>query len=108
MCITRINLYARTAAALFALATVMSACTDAPDPEEAAHKRCMALRTHLIDLRLATASASVDVSAHRKAFEEALGERFLDDCRQLPQQQVECSLRANDSAAASECADTHE
>jgi hypothetical protein len=102
MCITRVG-FRGLVACLLALACALSACADTPSPEESARKRCIALRDHLIDLRLATVNQSVDAKAHRKAFQEALGERFLEDCTQLPQSQVECSLRAVDSETATEC-----
>jgi hypothetical protein len=98
-----ISLRARPVWLVMALAFSSVACADAPDPEETARKRCIALRDHLIDLRLTTAEQSVDVDAHRKAFENALGERFLDDCLALPAQQIDCSLRAADSDAVSSC-----
>jgi hypothetical protein len=103
MCITRMTIHVRVASLALVIASTLSSCAEAPDAEESARKRCIALREHLIGIRLATASESVDVTAHRKAFENALGERFVDDCRELPAKQVECSLRAVDSEAVSSC-----
>jgi hypothetical protein len=86
------------------MAGAFSACADAPDPQETAHKRCLALRDHLIDLRLSGAEQSVDVAAHREAMKQALGETFIETCQQqVSADEASCELSATDLEAASAC-----
>jgi hypothetical protein len=85
-----------------ALALYLSACSDTHSIEvDRAH--CEQLRDHMIDLRITSATAGVDVKAHRAAMKEALGERFVESCELLSPSELECSLRARDLASASAC-----
>jgi hypothetical protein len=87
-----------------ALAVALSACADEPSPQETARKRCVALRDHLIDLRLADAAQAIDVTAHREAMKQALGEGFIETCvQQVSAGELNCELSATNLSAASAC-----
>jgi hypothetical protein len=63
----------------------------------------------VIDLRLASAAnaANVDVAAHRKAMQQALGSEFLASCTtKMTDAQVDCALGATDAAAVAACGPT--
>lgn len=85
-----------------ALALYLTGCSDTHSIE-VDREHCEQLRDHMIDLRLASATAGVDVKAHRSAMKEALGERFVESCEQLSASELECSLHARDLASASAC-----
>jgi hypothetical protein len=86
------------------LAAGVFACADPEEPRESARKRCLALRDHLIDLRLSSAEQSVDVAAHRDAMKQALGETFVETCQQeVSADELNCGLSATDLSAASAC-----
>jgi hypothetical protein len=89
---------------LIGFINVLAACADSETSEEASRKRCIALREHLIDLRLSSAAASVDVKAHRDAMQRALGDKFVDECQQHASvTELKCQLSANDLETATAC-----
>ena len=88
-------------------AALLAACTN---EHRVTRQRCQQLRDHLIDLRLQQANPggasdpSLDLAAHRKVFERALGERFVTSCQQkLDVAQLDCELAAKDSTTANAC-----
>lgn len=85
-----------------ALALYLSGCSDTHSIE-VDREHCEKLRDHMIDLRVASATAGVDVKAHRAAMEEALGDQFVDSCELLSPSELECSLHARDLASAAAC-----
>jgi len=86
---------------LLGIAVLGAGCTE--DEAELAQKRCSALRDHLIDLRLQAANDLVDVKAHRKALQQALGADFVVHCRERPLEEIRCALSAKDTSSVAEC-----
>src|SRR4051812_18897717 len=99
------NVSVRAAGLVLLFSAALIACADPPNPDDVERNRCITLREHLIDLRLASVGPSVDVSAHRTAMQQALGREFVENCRELPEAQVTCELAANDSVKAASCGD---
>jgi hypothetical protein len=77
-------------------------CTSDEDQETTLTRQCSALRAHVVDLRLETATG-VNVERHRQAMLDALGERFIENCRDLPREEIQCALAAPDSRSILEC-----
>ena len=87
-----------TVIALFLLASCSSSSDDGADPR----RRCEQLRDHLIDVRLA--ASDIDLTAHRAAMKQALGDHFVDACAsKMTGDQIRCALDAKDQAAADAC-----
>lgn len=86
-----------------------AACSTDGEPDE--QRKCDALRAHMVDLRLRDLEGAkdglgnpIDISAHRKAMANSLGEEFIASCRQsLTARQIECALAATDTNAAQAC-----
>lgn len=87
---------------LAVIPSLFVACTSAEPGEIDVHARCVALRDHEIDTRLADAP-DVDAVAHRQAMRQALGERFIDECNALTSKQVDCALVASTADAIAIC-----
>lgn len=71
-------------------------------------QKCLELRDHLIDVRLANAAGAegVDLAQHRAAMKQALGEKFLSECEQHTTiAQLRCELKATDLDATRSCSD---
>jgi hypothetical protein len=88
------------------IALGLSACTSSPEDEAADQlKRCVELRDHMIDLRLASAASShIDIEPHRKALQNAVGAKIVDNCRHaMTQEEVKCALAAGTSESALAC-----
>lgn len=64
---------------------------------------CDALREHLIDLRLATASPQVNKEAHRAAMRQALSQGGSGECLSLTERQRTCVLHSVDLQGAMSC-----
>lgn len=86
---------------VFLIACVAGCGTDEARTEDSSH-RCERVRDHLIDLRLAAAT-NVNVEAHRKAMQGALGEGFMSSCQTMSDVQTRCVLDATDSESAVAC-----
>ena len=80
---------------------LLVACSSHDEADEV-KERCVALRDHLVELRLD--GATVDVEKHRQALRAALGNAFIEQCRHLPTNQVNCEMHALDPQAAAACA----
>jgi hypothetical protein len=85
--------------ALCAAALFVNACAS---EEESAEQKCQRLRDHVIGLRVQDLPEG-DRAAHRTALQQALGERFTDECRTLTSTQMQCAFGANDVVAAAAC-----
>lgn len=81
----------------------LASCAASEDESETARKQCLALRDHLIQLRLEAANDKIDVRAHRAALQQALGDKFVDQCRERPVKEIRCALDATDTASAVAC-----
>lgn len=88
-------------ALLGALISILAACAEHDDagPSRA---RCLELRERIVDLRLVGLPAA-DVSLHRQALVDALGERFVEQCRQLTAAEAACAFAAKDSTSVAAC-----
>ena len=75
---------------LAALCATILACAAEEDPAATTARRCVALRDHLVDLRLQTQTEFVE--EHRKALTESLGDGFLERCQDMPPEQIKCAL----------------
>jgi hypothetical protein len=73
------------------------------DAHESATQRCSALRDHLIDLRLQSASGNVNVANHREALRGALGADFVSRCSDRPVEEVRCEIAAKDTSSVAMC-----
>jgi hypothetical protein len=82
--------------------TALAGCTSSEDGAAASRKRCVTLRDHLVELRLQGAGVD-EVAAHRAAMQQALGDRFVEQCMALPPKQIACALAAKDTASATSC-----
>ena len=77
---------------------------DASDNETPMQKRCTDLREHVIDLRLQAIGSGEDIAAHRKAFEQTLGTKYVEGCvSSLSIAQVQCAMAAGDPTKVSVC-----
>jgi len=84
---------------------VSTACaSDREDSEDDARRReCVALRDHVIDVRLADAT-NVDQAAHREVLRQALGTRFVDECtKTVDERQRHCALSATSADGIQAC-----
>src|SRR5262245_16046238 len=80
-----------------------AACNSAEDNEHASRVQCQRLRDHIVELRLANAK-DIDVAAHRRAMQQALGDDFLDDCAvSLDARYISCALGVANSDALGSC-----
>jgi hypothetical protein len=85
------------------VALVMAAvgCT-ASSGESVSRRDCVALRDHLVELRLE--ATSTDRDQHRAAVQASLGEAFVGRCLDgVTREQLRCSLDAKSSQALSAC-----
>lgn len=68
---------------------------------------CELLRDHLVDLRLAsvgTPGEPIDIDAHRRAMQAALGDGFVSSCKtNVAQATIDCELAAGSLDAANAC-----
>lgn len=89
------------------LVTALSGC-GAHDSDDK-RTECENMRTHFGELRIAEfaslqGSAHVDLSAHRRAFETALGSSFLDDCvARMASEKIKCATSASSVSTYREC-----
>jgi hypothetical protein len=91
-----------TVAVLLSLAA--AGCASAEDETQSAKRRCTALRDHLIDVQLESASGNrVDLKQHREALQQALGDDFVEHCQDRPVAEVKCALAAKDSSSVAAC-----
>ena len=79
-----------------------AACAAQEDEAVATRNRCLKLRDHMVDLRVATAT-EVDVTKHREAMTNALGDDFVGRCQQLPAADIKCALASTDLSSAGAC-----
>jgi hypothetical protein len=83
---------------LFSAAFLIACSDDKPEVD-----RCVRVREHLIDLRLAQAT-KIDRDAHRHALRAALGDDFVTTCHaSLNASQQACVLKAANTQSASAC-----
>lgn len=75
------------------------------DETPAQAQRCVELRAHLVELRLAPiTNLGKDLEQHRAALTQALGAEFLSSCATaMTDSQVACALAAKDLEAADAC-----
>jgi hypothetical protein len=74
-------------------------------------RRCTEVRDHVVELRLAQSRGAtdalgqpIDLAPHRAAMKQALGARYIEQCRrEMSSSQIKCALSATDSEAASAC-----
>jgi len=88
------------------IVTLLLSCADNSDNGAAEARRCEQLRDHLVEIRLADVhiATGVDREAHRVAMKTALGGEFVASCTsKLTESQVNCALRATDTAGAAAC-----
>ena len=86
----------------------LAACAGSRDDDP---KHCIAMRDHLVDLRIAQSKGAtdelgrpIDLGAHRAAMKQALGETFIGACRRdMTSAQIQCVLGASDSTSAAAC-----
>ena len=74
--------------------------------EQSRDKDCARVRDRMIELRLASVdgASGVDVAAHRRALENAVGRDLMSSCeKSMSAAQVKCVLAAKDAAAANAC-----
>jgi len=72
---------------------------------------CTRMRDHIIDLRLADFSnikdsdgKTIDVSGHRSALTNALGDSFINECAEkMTASELKCQLEARSDSSASDC-----
>lgn len=68
--------------------------------------KCMQMRDHLVELRLASATGSddMDLAQHRTAMKQALGNSFLSECEHtMTIEQLHCAMKATDLSASIDC-----
>lgn len=81
----------------------LAACGRDTDDNAVSEQRCERLRDHVVDVRLASATG-VEREPHRRAMRQALGKDFVSSCvGSLTDAQVQCALKAPDSAAIAAC-----
>jgi hypothetical protein len=76
------------------------------DDFEVDRTRCTQLRDHLVELRLADATAisASELAQHRAAMKSALGDRFVGECQaSLSKAELRCSLSAKTLSSANDC-----
>lgn len=94
--------YTRSMKVLVAAVLALGACTSSSN-EPVSRRDCVALRDHLVELRLEDATA--DREQHRAALVTSLGEAFVVKCQDsVSREQLRCSLSATSSQALSACA----
>jgi len=89
---------------LLVIAVLGVGCSSNDD--EVDRERCTKLRDQMITLRLKglEATPGMNVSAHREALKQAMGDDFIAACqRTLTAQQIKCALAADDLATAEAC-----
>lgn len=79
------------------------ACISSDESGPPTRERCIKLRDHLVELRLA--QTSVDVDAHRDILRRSMGEEFMTTCAALPPAELRCTSEAKDLSAAIACSD---
>jgi hypothetical protein len=77
-------------------------CTSSGSDDAIGRRTCVALRDHLVELRLEGAQPG-DLAAHREAMQRALGDGFVDDCLRTKAAEVRCALGAKDLGAVADC-----
>lgn len=71
--------------------------------EKASEGDCRELRSHLIELQVATAPA-IDSAPHRIALERALGDGFLNECTsRYTADQAKCAMTSKSVIEADAC-----
>ena len=86
---------------------VLAACSH---ERRVTRQRCEQLRDHLVDLRLQQVGPNrpghppIDLTAHRRALQRALGEGFLTRCQQqIALAKLDCEFDAKDATTANAC-----
>jgi hypothetical protein len=90
--------------AVVVIVMVSVGCTSTDDVVD--RERCTKLRDRMITLRLKglDATPGVNVSAHRAALGQAMGDDFINACqRTVTARQIECALAADDLTTAEAC-----
>ncbi len=73
--------------------------------EGVSRRACERYRDHLVELRYQGAGSDSDITAHKRAMKQALGEKFVSSCEsKLSMSELQCGLHANDLKSATACA----
>ena len=93
----------------FIVIIFVAACSTSDELAPPSAERCSLVREHAINMQLDTANAhgaglSTDLlAAHRDAMRTALGDDYVERCRERGTEWTDCALRAADPSALNAC-----